>query len=104
MNVTLTYTSETVATFSCYGPGARISTWLINGSDYMDFVDLHFMLTFEPLNGTVAQTLSITVTPELNGTQIACVATVDGVSVVSPNATLTIIIGLLDPVHSALIN
>ena len=107
MNMTLTYPSEKMATFRCrYEPRATISNWLINGSDYLSFADLtmHFTLMFETINGTIAQILSITVTPELNGTQVACVATVDGAPVMSPNATLTVMIGLLGPVHSNWLN
>ena len=99
MNMTLIYPVETVATFRCRLESGDNIDWLINGSNPRRFIDLKPSLNFHSDNGTIVDTLSITVTPEHNGTQVACVATVDGAPVVSPNATLTIIIGLLDDLH-----
>ena len=93
MNTTLIYPMETVATFRCRLESGDDADWLINGSKPRRFIDLNPSINLADDNGTIVDTLSITVTPEHNGTQVACVATVDGVSVVSPNATLTITIG-----------
>ena len=98
MNVTLTYPSETVATFRCRLESGDDADWLINGSNPRHFFDLNPSMNLAMDNGTIVDLLSITVTPEHNDTQVACVATVDGASVASPNATLIIIIGLLHPV------
>lgn len=99
MNTTLIYPLQTSATFRCRLESGDRVDWLINGSEYIQFIDLKPLLSLLSDNGTIIQILSITVTPEHNGTQVACVATVNDVFVVSPNATLTIITGLLDPVH-----
>lgn len=99
--MTLTYPLETVATFRCRLESGADADWLINGSTPRRFIDLNPSMNLASDNGTIVDTLSITVTPEYNGTQVACVATVDGDPVVSPNATLTIMIGLLDPVYSS---
>jgi hypothetical protein len=94
MNITLMYPMETLATFRCrLEPGAGVN-WLINGSMPRHFTLLEPLIGFNNENGTVVDTLSITVTPEHNHTKIACVATIDGIPVVSPNATLTIVIGM----------
>ena len=99
LNMTLTYPLETVATFRCrHESGAKVD-WLINGSDTRNFVELDVTLRFVNDNGTLVDSISITVTPEHSGTQVACEAMIDGVSEVSPTATLTVIIGLLDPFH-----
>ena len=100
MNTTLIYPMETTATFRCCHESRGRLDWLINGSDFRQFPDLNPSLGFLRDNGTVVEMLSIIVTPEHNSTKIACVAMVDGAPVVSPNATLTIILGLLHSVHS----
>jgi hypothetical protein len=94
MNTTLIYPMETVATFRCRLESGAAANWLINGSMPRHFIHLEPLLKFNNENGTVVDTLSITVTPEHNHTKIACVATIDGIPVVSPNATLTIVVGM----------
>ena len=94
------YPTETKATFRCRLDSGAVFDWLINGSSRRNFVDLNPLFGVTTDNGTIIDTLTITVMPEHNGTQVACVATVNGTMVISPNATLTIIIGTLDPIHS----
>ena len=96
VNTTLVYPMEREAIFRCrLESGDRVDNWLINGSDFLNFIaDLSPSLNFLSGNGTITYTLSITVAPEHNGTQVACVATVNGTLMVSPNATLTIIVGM----------
>ena len=105
MNTTLIYPVETVATFRCRLESGAEVDWLINGSETIKFAaDLNPSLRFLLENGTIVNTLSITVTPEHNNTKVSCVGTVDGAPVVSPNVTITITItGLLHPVLNHLI-
>ena len=99
MNINLAYPSEMVAKFRCrHESGARVD-WLINGSDAWNFVDLDVTIRRVRDNGTIVDKLSITVTPEHNGTQVACKAMINGATEMSPTATLTVITGLLDPFH-----
>ena len=96
-NLSLTYPLETVAAFQCrHESGARVD-WQINGSYSWNFVDLDITTRHGRDNGTILNTISITVTPEHNGTQVACEVSNNEGSEVSPNATLTVYIeGLLD--------
>ena len=97
-NITLLLVSEDEGIFKCRHHSLdRDIIWRVNGSTVRHFANIILPGSISE-NGSLIDTLTIPARPEYNGTEVVCLASIDGsMSERTPTAKLFVMRGGSDP-------